>query len=112
VLALAQGPSTPVPIAAAAALLGAGVLAQAVILYGVAGDAYPQAIRGTGVGAVVGSSRVGSLAGPSVAAVLLSAGRTPTEVLISLLPVVLAAAVCLVWLSRRSKAAPVATAPA
>ena len=107
VLALAQGPSAPVPVAAAAALLGAGILAQAVILYGVAGDAYPETIRGTGMGAVVGSSRVGSLAGPSVAGALLAAGRTPTEVLTSLLPVVVAAAACLVWLSWRSKTAPV-----
>jgi AAHS family 3-hydroxyphenylpropionic acid transporter len=112
VLALAQGPSAPGLITAAAAFLGAGILAQAVVLYGVAGDSYPQAIRGTGMGAVVGASRVGSLAGPSVAAALLSAGHTPTEVLTSLLPVVLTAAVCLVWLNWHLKAAPVATEPA
>lgn len=112
VLALAQGPVAPALIIAAAALLGAGVLAQSVVLYGVAGEAYPETIRGTGMGAAVASSRVGSLAGPSVAAVLISAGRTPTEVLISLLPVVLTAAVCLVWLSRRPKALSVASLPA
>lgn len=112
VLAIAQGPSAPALIIAAAALLGAAILTQTVVLYGVAGDCYPETIRGAGMGAAVGSSRVGSLLGPSVAAVLLSAGRTPAEVLTSLLPVMLTGAVCLLWLSRRSKAAPVAPQPA
>jgi AAHS family 3-hydroxyphenylpropionic acid transporter len=112
VLVLAQGPSAPVLLIAAASLLGAGILAQAVVLYGAAGEAYPQTIRGTGMGAAVASSRVGSLAGPATAAVLLAAGRTPTEVLTSLLPVVLIAAICLVWLSWRPSAAAVTIEPA
>jgi AAHS family 3-hydroxyphenylpropionic acid transporter len=112
VLALAQGPSAPALVIAAAGLLGAGILAQTVVIYGVAGDCYPETIRGTGIGTVVGSSRVGSLAGPSIAAVLLTAGRTPTEVLASLLPVALTAAACVVWLSWRPRAASVASGPA
>ena len=111
VVALAQGPSAPALVIAAAGLLGAGLLAQTVVIYGVAGDCYPETIRGTGLGTVVGASRLGSLAGPSLAAVLVSAGRTPTEVLTSLLPVALTAAVCVVWLSWRPRAASVATEP-
>jgi AAHS family 3-hydroxyphenylpropionic acid transporter len=110
VLALAQGTSAPTLVIAAAGLLGAGLLAQTVVLYGVAGDCYPETIRGTGMGAVVGSSRLGSLAGPSIAAILLSAGRTPTDVLASLMPVALTAAVCLVWLSWRPRAESTAAA--
>jgi AAHS family 3-hydroxyphenylpropionic acid transporter len=111
VLALAQGPSAPAFVIGAAGLLGAGLLAQTVIIYGVAGDCYPETIRGTGMGTVVGASRLGSLAGPSIAALLLSQGRTPTEVLTSLLPVALTAAACLVWLSWRPRPA-VASEPA
>jgi len=109
VLALAQGPSAPALVIIAAGLLGAGILAQTVIIYGVAADCYPETIRGTGMGTAAGSSRLGSLAGPSIAAILVSAGRTPTEVLTSLLPVALIAAICLVWLIWRPRAAPVAT---
>jgi AAHS family 3-hydroxyphenylpropionic acid transporter len=108
IFTLAQGPSVATLVGAAAGLLGAGILAQTVVLYGVAGECYPENIRGTAMGTVVGASRLGSLAGPSLAAVLLSAGRTPAEVLMSLLPVVLTAAVCLVWLSWRPRAAPAA----
>ena len=111
-LALALGPSATALVTAAAGLLGAGIVAQSVVIYGVAGDCYPETIRGAGMGAVVGSGRLGSLAGPSLAAILLSAGRTPAEVLTSLLPVALFAAACVVWLSWRPRAVLVATGPA
>jgi AAHS family 3-hydroxyphenylpropionic acid transporter len=88
-------------MALGAALLGAGVLALHVIPYGAAGACYPPAIRGAGMGGVVGASRVGALSGPSLAAALLAAGRSPAEVLTSLVPVVLTAAACVAWLSWR-----------
>jgi len=97
-LAVAQGPPTAVAMTAAVGLLGAGVLALHVILYGAAGDTYPQRIRGTGMGGVVAASRLGALSGPALAAALLGAGRSPTEVLGSVLPVVVLAAVCVAWL--------------
>lgn len=103
--ALAQGAPALTLTALAAGVLGAGVLAQTVVLYGAASDCYPEAVRGTGMGAAVGASRVGALAGPSLAAVLLSAGRSPTEVLASLLPVVLTAGACVIWLAWRKRPA-------
>ncbi|MBS0360557.1 MAG: MFS transporter [Proteobacteria bacterium] len=98
-LLVAEAPAQLLGTAFAAGLLGAGVLALNVILYGAAGDCYPARVRGAGLGAAVGATRVGALAGPTLAAVLLNAGRTPEQVLISLLPVVLAAGACAAWLT-------------
>ncbi|MFI4965197.1 MAG: MFS transporter [Caulobacterales bacterium] len=109
-LLLAEAPAQVAGLALAAGLLGAGVLSVTVILYGVAGDCYPSWIRGTGMGAAVGSTRLGALAGPTLAAVLLGAGRTPAQVLISLLPVVLAAGLCVGWLNRPRRAPRLAAA--
>jgi AAHS family 3-hydroxyphenylpropionic acid transporter len=107
-LVVAKAPPAVALMILGAGLVGAGVLALHVILYGLAGSCYPPAIRGTGMGGVVGASRLGALAGPSLAAVLISAGRAPAEVLTSLLPVVLAAGACVVWLSWRPRAGAVA----
>jgi AAHS family 3-hydroxyphenylpropionic acid transporter len=98
-LLVAEAPAQGTAMALAAALLGAGVLALNVILYGAAGDCYPARVRGAGLGAAVGATRLGALAGPTLAAVLLNAGRTPEQVLISLMPVVLAAGLCAAWLT-------------
>jgi MFS transporter, AAHS family, 3-hydroxyphenylpropionic acid transporter len=78
-------------------------LAGQVILYGVAGECYPSQARGTGVGAAVSAGRVGSLLGPLFVSVLLRAGRTPTEILMCVLPIVVAGMVCVGALTRRSR---------
>jgi AAHS family 3-hydroxyphenylpropionic acid transporter len=110
-LAVAQAPAQAAAMILAAGALGAGVIALQVIVYAVAGECYPPAIRGTGMGGIVGASRVGALSGPTLAAVLLSAGRTPTEVLTSLVPVVLTAGACVAWLGWPRRRA-LTTAPA
>jgi AAHS family 3-hydroxyphenylpropionic acid transporter len=56
-------------------------------------------MRGSGIGAAIAVGRVGSLAGPAFAAVLLGAGRTAVEVLMGVLPMVLACAGCVALLS-------------
>ena len=109
-LLLAGAPAQVVGLSLAAGLLGAGVLAVNVILYGAAGDCYPPRIRGVGVGAAVGATRLGALTGPVLAGVLLSAGRSSAEVLTSLLPVVLAAALSVAWLNWPRPARAVAAA--
>jgi AAHS family 3-hydroxyphenylpropionic acid transporter len=86
---------------ALATMLGGGILASQVILYGTAGGLYPPAARGAGIGAAVGVGRLGSLAGPMFAALLLAAGRTPTEVLTSVLPIVVGCGVCVALLGWR-----------
>lgn len=96
---VAKAPAQVLGMALAAGVLGGGVMAVNVILYGAAGDCYPIRVRGAGMGASVGASRLGALAGPTLAAVLLSGGRSSGEVLASLLPVVLAAGACAGWLT-------------
>ncbi len=109
-LTVAQAPASLVAMTAAAGLLGAGVLALHVILYGAAGDCYPERIRGTGMVGVVAASRIGALSGPVLAAMLLSAGRSPAEVLASVLPVIVTAGVCVAWLGwPRRKPSPAAS---
>jgi MFS transporter, AAHS family, 3-hydroxyphenylpropionic acid transporter len=60
--------------------------------------------RGTGTGASVAASRLGSALGPYLAGLLLGAGATATQVLQSLLPitgVAALAALVLMFLPRR-----------
>ncbi|THD59797.1 MFS transporter [Phenylobacterium sp.] len=85
-----------------AAGLGAAVLAVQVILYAVAGGLYPPSVRGTGLGASVAFSRVGSIAGPAFAAVLLASGGSAGQVLAGLLPITLAGGACVLALSWRA----------
>jgi AAHS family 3-hydroxyphenylpropionic acid transporter len=75
------------------ALTGAFMLGAQYILYGLTPTYYRTATRGTGAGAAVAASRLGSTVGPSLAGYLLGAGKTTTEVLLSLLPVAAVSAV-------------------
>jgi AAHS family 3-hydroxyphenylpropionic acid transporter len=81
--------------AAAAASFVAGLYSQGAVfvLYGLAATYYRTAIRGTGVGWAVAFGRLGSIAGPVLAGLLVAAGRSPAEVLRGLLPIVVATGV-------------------
>jgi MFS transporter, AAHS family, 3-hydroxyphenylpropionic acid transporter len=104
-LLLAKAAPLTLAMFALAILLGGGILASQVILYGTAGGLYPPAARGAGIGSAIGVGRFGSLAGPAFAAVLLAAGRTPTEVLTSVLPIVVGCGLCVAGLGwRRTRA--------
>jgi len=86
------------------AILGGAVLAVQVILYGGAGALYPTALRGTGMGSAVGVGRAGSILGPALAALLLGAGKSPMDVMQSLLPIVILCGACALALGwRRSR---------
>ena len=61
---------------------------------------YADEARGTGLGAAVAAGRVGSLAGPLFSAALLASGRTAIEVLLYVLPIVLASGACVALASR------------
>jgi AAHS family 3-hydroxyphenylpropionic acid transporter len=78
--------------AATAAALGACVLGAQFILYGLAPAYYAVETRGTGTGACVAASRLGSAVGPFFAGVLLGQGASATHVLQALLPVTAVAA--------------------
>jgi MFS transporter, AAHS family, 3-hydroxyphenylpropionic acid transporter len=56
-------------------------------LYGVAAGYFPSAMRGAGAGVIVAVGRAGSVVGPLVAGLMLSAGKTPEQVLVYLAPV-------------------------
>ncbi|HLZ85084.1 MAG TPA: hypothetical protein VKQ54_16080, partial [Caulobacteraceae bacterium] len=72
-----------------------------VVLYALAGVLYPQAVRGTGLGVGVAFSRVGSVAGPAFAAVLLASGGSAAQVLTGLLPIALIGGACVLALGWR-----------
>lgn len=70
-------------------LAGVGVLCVQSILYGIAPQCYPTEIRGTGVGVVVAVGRLGSMAGPLLAGVLVAQGVTAAGVMLLLVPIIL-----------------------
>lgn len=100
---LAKAPAVTAEMFALAMLLGAGILASSVILYGVSGSLYPRSARGAGIGAAIGVGRLGSLAGPTFAALLLAAGRSAEQILTSVLPIVIACGVFVVLLAWRAR---------
>lgn len=86
----------------AVTVIGGLLLGSQFILYGVTPDYYRVETRGTGVGAAVASSRLGSAAGPLLAGQWLGAGASATHVLQGTLPIVaLAAAGAILLLLKR-----------
>jgi AAHS family 3-hydroxyphenylpropionic acid transporter len=80
-------------VAATCALLGTCLIGAQFVLYGLAPAYYRTPTRGTGTGASVAVSRLGSATGPYLAGQLLGAGASATQVLQSLLPLTGAAAI-------------------
>lgn len=72
-------------------------------LYGVAASYYPQSMRGTGSGAAVAMGRLGSIAGPLLAGILLGGGMTATGVVHYMAPVAAVAAIAVFALSFRPR---------
>ena len=75
-------------ITVAATLVQAG----AFVLLGLAPQYYPTERRGVGIGAAVAAARIGAICGPAITGFLLGAGLGPSQVILSLVPVALAAA--------------------
>jgi AAHS family 3-hydroxyphenylpropionic acid transporter len=102
-LAIASLGHDLVLVAATAAVMGTCLIGAQFVLYGLSPAYYPTITRGTGTGAAVAVSRLGSAMGPYLAGQLLGAGATATQVLQSLLPMTgaaAAAAVLLMFLPR------------
>ncbi len=85
----------------AGAVIGAAVMGGQSTLYAVAPGLYPTRVRGTGVGATISAGRLGSVAGPLVAGIVLQSGGSATNVLFTLIPVSLVSLVAAVALTRR-----------
>lgn len=110
-LLLASAPAESAPVIGLAMLLGGGVLALQIILYGVANHLYPSNVRGTALGAAVAAGRAGAIAGPAFGAFLLSAGRSSQQVLMGVMPIAIVCDLCVVtlgWRAFRVRSAPVA----
>lgn len=86
VAALAFAPHNLPIMFSAAFLAGFFVIGSQFLLYGLSPTYYPVRARGTGVGTAVAMGRLGSIAGPMMAGLLLGAGRPPAQVLMSILP--------------------------
>jgi AAHS family 3-hydroxyphenylpropionic acid transporter len=96
---LAKAPSQFIVVAWAVFLLGCAVLAAQAFLYALAPLVYPTWIRGMGVGAAVAVGRIGSVLGPKLGGTLKAAGHGPSQLLMDLLPIVIAGSVCALWLA-------------
>jgi AAHS family 3-hydroxyphenylpropionic acid transporter len=79
--------------------LGFFLLGANYALYGVAGSYYPLEMRGTGSGASVAISRIGSIMGPLLAGVMLGGGSTATTVVQYMAPIAAVAGAAVVVLS-------------
>ena len=101
-LLLANAPTGSPLLVALPLLVGAAILSFQVILYGIATLSYPAPVRGAGMGAAVGIGRLGAIAGPAFAAVLLGAGRTPQQVLTAVLPLAVVCGLCVAALGWRA----------
>ncbi len=85
-------------VAAVVALVGTFVIGAQFILYALCPAYYQTVARGTGTGASVAASRLGSAMGPFWGGLLLGAGASVTQVLQSLLPITGAAALAAILL--------------
>jgi len=101
VAAAAGAPASLLVYLAVGAALGATVSGVQSAVYGLAPGFYPARLRGTGVGAAVVMGRLGSAAGPLLAAALIGAGRSSNQVLLALLPVIVAGGLICLWLAAR-----------
>ena len=104
-LAMAASPASPLAAMLCGLAIGATVSSTQTILYALAPGQYPTAVRGTGVGAAVSVGRLGSAAGPLLAAVLIGGGSSANQVLMALVPVLLVAGALTWWLTLRSRPA-------
>jgi len=98
-------PASPIAAMLCGLAIGATVSSTQTILYALAPGQYPTAVRGTGVGAAVSVGRLGSAAGPLLAAALIGGGSSANQVLMALVPVLLVAGALTWWLTLRSRPA-------
>lgn len=98
VIALA-GPNTAL-LLAAATVCGFGVSGAQIGLNAVTANAYPTAIRSTGIGWALGVGRIGSILGPTIGGGLLALGWTPQNLLLTAIAPALVAALAVFALRR------------
>jgi MFS transporter, AAHS family, 3-hydroxyphenylpropionic acid transporter len=97
--------------AAASFVAGLFAIGGQVTLYGLAPLCYPQASRGTGVGAALALGRLGAVVGPSLIGALLAGGLQSTGALLSVLPFVVGGGAVAYLLAGRKRVAQELTDP-
>jgi len=101
-VALAKAPPQLAVVVAIVFALGCSVLAVQAFLYATAPMTYPTSIRGVGMGAAVAVGRIGSIVGPKLGGYLKGVGHGSSQLLMDLLPIVIAGSICALLLVRHS----------
>jgi AAHS family 3-hydroxyphenylpropionic acid transporter len=113
IVVLAKSPPQFIVIASVVFFLGCAVLAAQAFLYTMAPINYPTRIRGVGVGAAVAFGRIGAIVGPKLGGMLKAAAHGPSQLLMDLMPVVIAGSLCALWLAWETRrSVPVTVSPA
>ena len=99
IVALAKAPAEIIIVAAIVFALGCSVIGAQAFLYAMAPVSYPTSIRGIGVGAAVAAGRIGSIVGPKLGGYLKAAGHGSSQLLMDLLPIVIAGSACALMLA-------------
>lgn len=86
----------------AAAGCGFGVVGAQIGLNAVTANAYPTAVRSTGIGWALGVGRIGSILGPTIGGLLLGLGWAPRDLLLAAILPSLIAAGAVLALGRRA----------
>jgi MFS transporter, AAHS family, 3-hydroxyphenylpropionic acid transporter len=94
IVVLAKAPAEFSIVAAIVFALGCSIMGAQAFLYALAPISYPTSIRGLGVGAAVAAGRIGSFVGPKLGGYLKAAGHGPSQLLMDLLPIVMAGSAC------------------
>jgi AAHS family 3-hydroxyphenylpropionic acid transporter len=102
-IALANAPPQLAVVVGIVFALGCSVLAVQAFLYATAPMTYPTSIRGVGMGAAVAVGRIGSIVGPKLGGYLKAAGHNSPQLLMDLLPIVIAGSICALLLVRYSR---------
>ena len=106
VVILAKSPPQFIVLVSVVFFLGCAVLAAQAFLYTMAPVSYPTRIRGMGVGAAVAFGRIGAIVGPKLGGMLKAAAHGPSQLLMDLLPVVIAGSLCALWLAWEARSDP------
>lgn len=79
--------------------IGIMVTTAQAALYALAPLCYSPSMRNTGVGSAVAAGRLGTIAGPLLAGAWRSAGRTPAQVFVFLVPITLLSGMMALWVA-------------
>ena len=92
-------PATPAALLAATLAIGFCLYGSINAMYAVVPPIFPAPVRTTGTGLAMSVGRLGAVAGPSLAGMLMAAGWERPDYCVALALPMLAAALCLRWVA-------------